>query len=653
MSDIVIPGVSRNSNLDTAKMIEDLMEVERIPLNRMKAEIDEYSAQQDAWRSIGRTLTSLRDTSRSLYGFDSPFRERNAESSSESILTATATRQATEGITDIEVVGIAGRDRFASNPVPRDYRIPAGTYTFRVGEDETGLRFSGGSLDAFAEQVNRRGAGDIRASIVPDTSSTRVLVLESLKEGASNTLTFADAALALALDTGIVATGGDRQLDPMAGETITLQPGNERALPLSVQFAVERGMKLSYETRVIEMEREEIVVPPTPPGPDILPPGSVSFGGITIRDETVPLTFPQKEVPVPPPVIEDNRILSVRSAAGSIALPEIPDASTFTKVELDARDLVSSITGFQLSNRNTHRIVEIRNLRVYDPAVRGDTVPLHPVDTARDAQLRYSGIDITRPSNEVDDLIPGVTLNLRRPGSETVSVEVTPAIDQVKDAIIEFVGYYNQVMRDINIYTRTDEEIIDEIEYFTDDERETYRERLGLFQGDSTLNQLKSRLQVTMMNPYPTSAGSALQLMAQIGISTNASGNGGGFDAGRLRGYIEINEDTLDNVLETQFSAVAELFGRDTNGDLIMDSGVGVAIDSFSAGYVQTGGVISSRTSSLDTRISRTEDQIDRYNVRLENYETQLRSDFGRMEGSLQAMQQNSRAFDNLGQQNQ
>jgi len=63
---------------------------------------------------------------------------------------------------------------------------------------------------------------------------------------------------------------------------------------------------------------------------------------------------------------------------------------------------------------------------------------------------------------------------------------------------------------------------------------------------------------------------------------------------------------------------------------------------------VRTGGIIASRTDSLDTRIGQTEDRIDRYNDRLEDYEADLRTEFGRMEGALDQLEESSRALDNL-----
>ncbi|MDA3948554.1 MAG: flagellar hook protein, partial [Spirochaeta sp.] len=141
--------------MNTSKMVEDLMEVERIPVRRMEREVETYQEQKDAWQSMGRQISRLRDTARQMYGFENPFRDRLASTTNDAVIQATATRQAQEGIEEITVLQTAGRDRFASVPVSRDMEIPPGRYGFSVGDDERSVRFSGGSLRDFAAEIIR------------------------------------------------------------------------------------------------------------------------------------------------------------------------------------------------------------------------------------------------------------------------------------------------------------------------------------------------------------------------------------------------------------------------------------------------------------------------------------------------------------------
>ena len=71
MSDISIPGV--NSKYGTDKMIEGLMDVERIPLRRLEDQKETYEDQKKIWRNINLSLSRFRDSSRELFGFQNPF----------------------------------------------------------------------------------------------------------------------------------------------------------------------------------------------------------------------------------------------------------------------------------------------------------------------------------------------------------------------------------------------------------------------------------------------------------------------------------------------------------------------------------------------------------------------------------------------------
>jgi len=129
-----IPGVS--SKYDSEETIEKLVEAESIPLARMEAERQTYKNQKRAWVSLDQRMVSVRDSARDLYSFENPFNNKIANSSDESVLTATADRTAVEKEVSIRVKRIAAADRFLSRPLPRDYKVPAGLYRFRVGEKE-------------------------------------------------------------------------------------------------------------------------------------------------------------------------------------------------------------------------------------------------------------------------------------------------------------------------------------------------------------------------------------------------------------------------------------------------------------------------------------------------------------------------------------
>jgi flagellar hook-associated protein 2 len=194
---------------------------------------------------------------------------------------------------------------------------------------------------------------------------------------------------------------------------------------------------------------------------------------------------------------------------------------------------------------------------------------------------------------------------------------------------------------------------VNEIDYFTDEEREKALEELGTFRADITLMQLKNRLQRITSSPYETSLERELSMLSQIGISTNASvGGGGSVNVSKLRGYLEINEEVLDKSLQTNSRAIKELFGQDTDGDLVIDSGAGYELDRFLNPYIQTGGIFSTKIRMLDNGISDTNDEIEDYKEYLADYESDLKRKYGSMEGMLNQLESNSSSLDTFNQQN-
>jgi flagellar hook-associated protein 2 len=99
--------------------------------------------------------------------------------------------------------------------------------------------------------------------------------------------------------------------------------------------------------------------------------------------------------------------------------------------------------------------------------------------------------------------------------------------------------------------------------------------------------------------------------------------------------------------------AVSQLFGNDTDGDLSVDEGIAFRVQQYLRPFVQAGGIFQTRQSTLDSQISRTQDDMEDYSDHLDRYEQQLRSEFGRMESALDQMDANQRALQRLNNGNE
>ncbi|MDR3166650.1 MAG: flagellar filament capping protein FliD, partial [Treponema sp.] len=230
---------------------------------------------------------------------------------------------------------------------------------------------------------------------------------------------------------------------------------------------------------------------------------------------------------------------------------------------------------------------------------------------------------------------------------------VRPDREAVKDAIISLVGNYNRLMAEVNVLTRNDDRIVEELSYLSAEEQADMKKRQGVFSGDSTLNQFKNSLQRAATAPYPTSEERELALLAQIGIGTDVRRSGGGsYDPSRLRGYLEIDEKSLDAALESKLPAIQQLFGSDTNGDLIVDSGLAYNMDAVSKPFVESGGFISLKTGTIDSRISQDQRRIETLERQLAAKEASLKVQYGQMEGAYNRMERMSTSLDQFNRQN-
>ena len=360
--------------------------------------------------------------------------------------------------------------------------------------------------------------------------------------------------------------------------------------------------------------------------------------------------LPSWEPPEPPQRIDDSKILFIREGERAIALPALQDSDEFTQLIYEASQLPPRIDGLIVRNRNTHRIVEIRGIRIFDKTARGDYRAVNPVSSAGDALISMNGIEITRESNEIDDLLPGVNITLHGSGEQPVILDIDRDLESIKENLYNFIGYYNRLLMHIDILTRHDEQVLETAMFLDDDEKEQAEEDLGLLQGNTTLMQVKSRLQRIMMDPYPTDGGRALNLLAQIGISTSGGGfqSSGTVDRTRLRGYLQIDEGKLEESVTRTGEWVKQLFGYDRDNDLAVDSGAAYQMDNYLKAYVETGGIVSTRLTTLDSSIARKDREIERYNEHLQDYEAELRRKFGEMEGALDSLEKSSQAIENL-----
>lgn len=684
MAGINIPGVTNQYN--TNETVEKLMQIERIPLTREQKTLDSYKAQQDAWRSVNRKMTELRDSVKTLYSFDNPFNNKITSSTEEYAITADATRKATYESFKVDVIQPATADRFLTSELDSDTKVPAGTYTYKINDKSITMRWKGGSLQDFSNALNRRGGELLKTRVIGASKGKKTLSIESQKTGTENRLTFEDDAKTFAESSGMIIRvkpktiefgtnrNDYRNIQPetpeqerlpqisaanlkISGENVVVPPRGGYALSIPetvlgtpgthIQFAIKKQDATDITVALNKQESKPVF-------PDS---GTATFKDVTIRNAPIDASLPpepeKKIKPLDP--ISTSDVLFVKMKDGSekhISTPGLLSGEE-TKIDISLDDY-KNIDSLVIKNRNTGISLSVTSVSALNPSENRGFVPQHAISSADDAIIKYEGITIRRPTNTIDDVVPEVTLNVFDKTEKTATIAVKPDVESAKEALITFVGKYNQSLAEINILSQNKPEIVEELDYLSSDEKKEKQEKLGMFSTDSSLTSLKSALQTAASANYKFDEDAKITMLSQIGIATNAT-NYSGYTPSKLRGYLEIDEKKLDSELEKHLDDVRNMFGYDSDGDLIIDSGIGYKLDKQLTAYVQSGGVFAMKTSSLDARIKSSEQKIARLETQMDDKEAELRTKYGQMEGALNSLesQQNTiKNFSNSGNNN-
>lgn len=205
---------------------------------------------------------------------------------------------------------------------------------------------------------------------------------------------------------------------------------------------------------------------------------------------------------------------------------------------------------------------------------------------SKDAIVRYRGIDIIRESNQIDDIIDGVTLNLKKPTEGEEELEIDHDYEAIKEFMVEYIDYTNLLMTYIYNTTKYDKDKTEKdlLEIYRGNNYSKEEFDMMKFQGeayerllynDRDVYKIKSELRNLLMSPYDTDAGSDISLLIDIGIERDTDYD----EQMQLENpLLEVEEDIFVEKLEEDFDSVKQIFYTDTNEDFIVDSGLAYRI---------------------------------------------------------------------------
>ncbi len=231
------------------------------------------------------------------------------------------------------------------------------------------------------------------------------------------------------------------------------------------------------------------------------------------------------------------------------------------------------------------------------------------------AIFSVNGIEYQRQANTaINDVISGVTLNLKNTGETTLNIESD--LSGAKEDIMGLVSGFNSLISYIN--GENDEDSSAESSG-TDEEED------NPLSGSNDVNRLVSRIKSLFTTIVDT--GSAYTSLADLGMDIDREG------------VMTIDEAVLDQALASDPDAVADLFIGDAENDVtglgdIINDGIGV--------MVASQGAVATRIDALETMMDRLDEDIENTTERLDKrYET-MTAEFARLDSYIRQLNSES-----------
>ena len=220
------------------------------------------------------------------------------------------------------------------------------------------------------------------------------------------------------------------------------------------------------------------------------------------------------------------------------------------------------------------------------------------LERAQNAKFSIDGLKLESPTNQVENAIPDVTLNLVAADKEK-SIKVTVAQDQdgVSANVRKFVDAYNNLIKTTNSLTRVTKV------------GEDGKPLTGGLVGDSSVRSILSGIQNELIS---ASGGGGVRVLSDLGITTQKDGT------------LVIDDKKLTSALDKNFDAVGKFFTGDT--------GLMKRLDNRVDGFSQAGGILAQRVSGLEITNAGIKDQREKLALRIESISARLYSQFNAMD---------------------
>ncbi|HWT55015.1 MAG TPA: flagellar filament capping protein FliD [Rhodocyclaceae bacterium] len=236
-----------------------------------------------------------------------------------------------------------------------------------------------------------------------------------------------------------------------------------------------------------------------------------------------------------------------------------------------------------------------------------DSTSLVQLQAADDAKFSVNGLAVTRSTNSVSDVVTGLTLNLGKAGSSTITVSKDNST--AVNAITAFVTAYNAVVSQNSSLTAYD----------------AATKTDSILTGDSTVRSIQDKL-AGLIGASVSNVAGGLSHLSDVGLSLQKDGTLA-LDTAKLS--LALNDSTKD---------VGSLFTQTTTGN----TGIAVQFNTWLTSATGSTGIIANRVDGMNASIGDLEDQRDALTSRLTLIEARYRSQYSALDALISNMNSTS-----------
>jgi flagellar hook-associated protein 2 len=228
---------------------------------------------------------------------------------------------------------------------------------------------------------------------------------------------------------------------------------------------------------------------------------------------------------------------------------------------------------------------------------------------AEAGSVTINGNTVTRSTNTITDLVPGLTINLVGTGNSTITVaQDSSALSSKISAFVSAFNTLDKSLKDISSYDAT-------------------AKKGAALYGDSAINSLRREIRSIITSTLGVNATTSYNRLSQVGVNLKSDGT------------LNLDSTALNAAISANFNKVAKLFsGTGNSSDNKTLQGFAYQLNTTLTTATGIDGLITNRKSSLQSEIRRLQAKADQEQLRLDSLQQMYKKQYTALDRTVASL---------------